>query len=52
MNTYQHFTYAPKPALLTRVANGLIVGIAALVRVFWQVSFKLLHLSVTPLTTV
>ena len=34
MNTYEHFTYAPKPALLTRVANGLIVGIAALVPVF------------------
>jgi hypothetical protein len=23
MNTYEHFTYSPKPALLTRVANGL-----------------------------
>lgn len=34
MNTYEHFTYGAKPTLLTRAANGLIVGIAALVPVY------------------
>jgi len=33
MNTFEHFTYDPKPALMTRVANGLIVTIAVLVPV-------------------